>query len=102
MNKDEFDSFVSHIKLETEYNKGMLTSIQEMVFQSQAVQRSQATEFAAIKVFVNPLYSVPQHVATQISLNLGFHEKIASLKSKVDELEEVKALVVKLQLALAE
>ena len=102
MNKDELDAFVSHIKLETEYNKGMLTSIQEMVSQSQAVQRSQATEFAAIKVFVNPLYTVPQHVATQISLNLGFNEKITALKSRVDELEEIKALVVQLKVALTE
>ncbi len=102
MTKDELDAFVSHFKLETEYNKGMLKSLEEMVTQSQAIHRAQATEFAAIKVFVNPLYTVPQHVATQISLNLGFNEKIASLKSRVDELEEIKALVVQLKVAQTE
>jgi hypothetical protein len=34
MTKDELDAFVSHFKLETEYNKGMLKSLEEMVTQS--------------------------------------------------------------------
>jgi hypothetical protein len=53
-----------------------------MVLDSQAWQRAQTTEFAQVKILVNPLQNMTKFTAEQIKINADFTESLLKFKTE--------------------